>query len=49
MHAAADGYVPLHRACAGHERIAHRSGSAVVAVDGLAAGLGRERAEIGAA
>jgi glycosyltransferase involved in cell wall biosynthesis len=49
IHAAADVYVPLHPACAGHERIAHRSGSAVVAPDGLAAGLGRERAEIGAA
>ena len=30
LHAAADLYVPLHAACAGHERMARSAGSAVV-------------------
>jgi glycosyltransferase involved in cell wall biosynthesis len=33
LHAASDLYVPLHRACAGHERIARATGSTVVALD----------------
>ncbi len=44
LHRATDAYVPLHPACAGHERIARATGSAVLALDGggLAALL-RER------
>jgi glycosyltransferase involved in cell wall biosynthesis len=34
LHAAMDVYVPLHAGCAGHERLAHASGSSVVALDG---------------
>ena len=30
LHAAVDVYVPLHAACAGHERLARRAGNAVV-------------------
>ena len=36
LHAAMHAYVPLHAACAGHERIARATGSAVVALDGHA-------------
>ncbi|HEX7291788.1 MAG TPA: hypothetical protein VF250_11745, partial [Conexibacter sp.] len=36
LHAAMHAYVPLHRACAGHERIARATGSAVLALDGRA-------------
>jgi hypothetical protein len=36
LHAATQAYVPLHRACAGHERIARATGSAVLALDGHA-------------
>lgn len=36
LHAATDVYVPLHRACAGHERLARATGSRVVALDGSA-------------
>jgi hypothetical protein len=39
LHADADAYVPLHRACAGHERLARAAGTAVVAPDGLRAWL----------
>ncbi|HLI60162.1 MAG TPA: glycosyltransferase [Solirubrobacteraceae bacterium] len=35
VHAATAVYVPLHPACAGHERIARRHGSAIVAPDRL--------------
>jgi len=34
LHAAVDAYVPLHRACAGHQRIAREAGSAVIALGG---------------
>jgi hypothetical protein len=30
IHRAANGYVPLHPACAGHERLAERAGNAVL-------------------
>jgi glycosyltransferase involved in cell wall biosynthesis len=33
LHAAVDAYVPLHRACAGHERLARASGNAVLDPD----------------
>jgi glycosyltransferase involved in cell wall biosynthesis len=33
IHAAADVYLPLHPGCAGHERIARRSGSAIYSPD----------------
>jgi len=36
LHAATHAYVPLHPACAGHERIARATGSAVLALDGHA-------------
>ncbi len=36
LHAATHAYVPLHRACAGHERIARATGSAVLPLDGHA-------------
>ena len=36
LHRAMDLYVPLHAACAGHERLAHATGGAVVALDGRA-------------
>ncbi|HEU4702480.1 MAG TPA: glycosyltransferase [Conexibacter sp.] len=36
LHAATHVYVPLHAACAGHERIAVATGSAVLALDGHA-------------
>lgn len=36
LHAATGGYVPLHRACAGHERIARATGSAILPLDGHA-------------
>ena len=36
LHAAMDAYVPLHRACAGHERIARATGGAVLPLDGKA-------------
>jgi glycosyltransferase involved in cell wall biosynthesis len=36
LHAATHAYVPLHRACTGHERIARATGSAVLALDGHA-------------
>jgi hypothetical protein len=39
LHAAVDVYVPLHAACAGHERIARAAGKRVVELDG--AGLAR--------
>jgi hypothetical protein len=48
LHAAVDAYVPLHGACAGHERMARAAGNAIVAPrrDALAAALrpARERA-----
>ncbi|MGN6187777.1 MAG: glycosyltransferase [Conexibacter sp.] len=47
LHAATQAYVPLHRACAGHERIARATGSAVLALDGRA--LADAVARIGAA
>jgi glycosyltransferase involved in cell wall biosynthesis len=34
MHRATDAYVPLHRACAGHERFARATGSAVLPLGG---------------
>ncbi|MCW2951430.1 MAG: glycosyltransferase, partial [Conexibacter sp.] len=34
LHAAVDVYVPLHAACAGHERLARATGTAVVMLDG---------------
>jgi glycosyltransferase involved in cell wall biosynthesis len=39
LHAGADAYVPLHRACAGHERLARAAGSEVLAPDALGAWL----------
>ena len=30
LHAAVDAYVPLHAACAGHERLAHEAGTPVI-------------------
>jgi hypothetical protein len=36
LHAAMHAYVPLHAACAGHERIARATGSAVLPLDGRA-------------
>jgi glycosyltransferase involved in cell wall biosynthesis len=36
LHAAMDAYVPLHLACAGHERLARATGSAVLPLDGHA-------------
>jgi glycosyltransferase involved in cell wall biosynthesis len=36
LHAATHAYVPLHPACAGHERIARATGSSVLALDGRA-------------
>jgi glycosyltransferase involved in cell wall biosynthesis len=39
LHAAADVYVPLHAACAGHVRLAHAHGSAVLTPGELAAQL----------
>jgi glycosyltransferase involved in cell wall biosynthesis len=35
LHAGADAYVPLHRACAGHERLARAAGAAVLAPEAL--------------
>ena len=45
LHAAMDAFVPLHGACAGHERMAIAAGNAVVAPrrDALAAVLGAAR------
>ncbi len=40
LHAATDVYVPLHGACAGHERLARRAGSAVAAAGQLQLWLG---------
>ncbi|HYV14736.1 MAG TPA: glycosyltransferase [Conexibacter sp.] len=34
LHMATHAYVPLHRACAGHERLARATGSDVIALDG---------------
>ena len=34
LHAGVDAYVPLHEACAGHERMARAAGSAIVALGG---------------
>ncbi|HEX4807079.1 MAG TPA: hypothetical protein VFU94_14365, partial [Conexibacter sp.] len=34
LHRAMTAYVPLHPACAGHERLARATGGAVVALDG---------------
>jgi hypothetical protein len=34
LHAATGAYVPLHAACAGHERFARATGSAVLSLDG---------------
>jgi glycosyltransferase involved in cell wall biosynthesis len=39
LHAATHAYVPLHRACTGHERIARATGSAVLPLDGHALAL----------
>ncbi|HKG39677.1 MAG TPA: glycosyltransferase [Conexibacter sp.] len=36
LHAAMGAYIPLHRACAGHERLAHATGSTVLRLDGHA-------------
>ena len=36
LHAAMDAYVPLHPACAGHERLARATGSSVLPLDGHA-------------
>lgn len=36
LHAATHAYVPLHPACAGHERLARTTASAIVALDGAA-------------
>jgi len=36
LHAATNAYVPLHPACAGHERLARATGSAVLEPDGAA-------------
>ncbi len=36
LHAATNAYVPLHPACAGHERLARATGGAVLALDGAA-------------
>jgi hypothetical protein len=36
LHAAMDAYVPLHQACAGHERLARATGSSVLPLDGHA-------------
>jgi len=36
LHVATHAYVPLHRACAGHERIARATGSVIVQPDGHA-------------
>lgn len=44
LHAATHAYVPLHPACAGHERLARASGSAIVALDGAALAAALERA-----
>ena len=33
LHAAVDGYVPLHAACSGHERLAAAAGRPVLAPD----------------
>jgi glycosyltransferase involved in cell wall biosynthesis len=45
LHAAMDAYVPLHGACAGHERMALAAGNAIVAPrrDPLAVALGSAR------
>ena len=45
LHAATDVYLPLHAGCAGHERIARRSGSAIVApdLDGVAQAISAAR------
>jgi hypothetical protein len=45
LHAAMDAYVPLHGACAGHERMALAAGNAIVAPrrDPLAVALGPAR------
>jgi glycosyltransferase involved in cell wall biosynthesis len=34
LHAAVDAYVPLHPACAGHQRLAHEAGNALLALGG---------------
>jgi glycosyltransferase involved in cell wall biosynthesis len=47
LHAATHAYVPLHPACAGHERIAVATGSAVLPLDGQA--LAEAVARLGAA
>ncbi len=39
LHADADAYVPLHRACSGHERLARAAGGAIVAPEALRAWL----------
>jgi glycosyltransferase involved in cell wall biosynthesis len=36
LHVAMDAYVPLHPACAGHERLARATGSTVIPLDGHA-------------
>jgi glycosyltransferase involved in cell wall biosynthesis len=50
LHRAVDAYVPLHAACAGHERLARATGSALLAPDGdsLVAALARAAADLGA-
>jgi hypothetical protein len=48
LHAAVDGYVPLHAACAGHERLARAAGRPVLEPTAAAlaswAGASRQRA-----
>jgi glycosyltransferase involved in cell wall biosynthesis len=43
LHADTDAYVPLHRACSGHERLARAAGAAVVAHQALPAWLAASR------
>jgi hypothetical protein len=44
LHMATDAYVPLHRACAGHERIALTTGSSILPLDGRALATALARA-----
>lgn len=48
VHAAADVYLPLHPACAGHKRIARRAGSAVASPCELARVIAAAQSPIGA-
>jgi glycosyltransferase involved in cell wall biosynthesis len=48
LHAAVDAYVPLHPACAGHERLAREAGNRVVGLEGDALARALTRPPVGA-